>query len=131
MKKLLTIILIIVLYSIQTIASSINKKDIPGYWQDTKPEVSNGRLLVFKSNGKYEEYYYYNANEKITDKPKSTVWSGFGKWSFSFNVLQTTITSSASNSKMHNSYHIIKLTKTKMTLLNTAGGKRTYLKRVR
>jgi hypothetical protein len=117
--------------------SNIEKKDYSGLigsWVDIRAGESTARVMIFKPKGVYEEYLFYNKEEKLKGgrPPQSTVFTAYGTCNVSCDVLVIRITGTSANTKPSNkSFHFVKFEKDEMILLNTAGGKRTTWKKAK
>jgi hypothetical protein len=105
---------------------------IYGIWVDVNFKESYATAIIFKADGTFEKYFYYDKDEVIKTVPASVLWSGSGSFEIGFDILVMKYKQTSDNIlDFSESYHFVKFSPKEMILLNTivSEGKRlTYTK---
>ncbi len=109
-----------------------NYSGLNGTWIAPAPWPGYAMAMRFMPGGAYTEFLYADPGETFTTTPRSLVWTGTGDYRVEFDVLVIRITGTSDNMPAHNrSYHFVQFGDSEITLLDTASGKRSTLRRNR
>jgi hypothetical protein len=120
----------LIIFAVSLNAFCFNKNMLTGTWVDLNARPGYARAIVFEKNGNYQDYLFYDKNEKFKKRPLSCVWGGGGKWKVKNGIINLEMTYNASNTQMSvEKFKIIKLEKTTLVLMKQHTKKYMILKK--